>query len=316
MRTQHQVPAADSSLAGGPLMRHRDSAVAQEDRNHTPRGRDQSEAQSGKQTFRDRDWAPLMKVAPAGRFLMGSPESEPGRGLSEGPVHEVIFKKPFAIGVYPVTCREFARFAGAEANSVRGALKWTGFEMEQLTDAHWGDPGFHQSDNHPVTCISWDDATNYANWLSRETGHAYRLPTEAEWEYAARAETNTAYWWGQSMSGEHAHYDRSYDATGEGAIGQCTVGTIAVDALPANPWGLHQLLGNAWEWCQDTWHENYAGSPVDGSAWVAGRQDRRIVRGGSWSGDPDVVRCAQRRWISTHNRMVNVGLRLAPSFED
>ncbi len=260
--------------------------------------------------FRDRDWAPLMSVIPAGRFIMGSAEDERGRGVNEGPQHEVVIEKPFAIGVFPVTCREFAPFAQNTSRKSTGALMWTGFEMAHLPEAHWDNPGFPQGDMHPATCINFEDAHEYTDWLRKETGRDYRLPTEAEWEYAARAGTTTAYWWGQNIISHLARYDRGNPGS---AINPSDAGTGCVATSPPNPWGIHDVLGNVWEWCEDTWHESYLDAPSDGSAWVGYQEDRRIVRGGSWSADANVLRCAQRRWINVDNRMINVGLRVALS---
>ncbi|CCB66616.1 SUMF1/EgtB/PvdO family nonheme iron enzyme [Hyphomicrobium sp. MC1] len=262
--------------------------------------------------FRDYDWSPLMRVVPAGRFVMGSPEEESFRGVNEGPRHEVVFEKPFAIGVFPVTCREFAQFAQTIGEWIPGAFEWNGYGMEHLESARWDCPGFPQGDTHPVTCVNFEDASRYVEWLTALTGRRYRLPSEAEWEYVARAGTTTAYWWGSDISNSFARYDHDVAAR-DSAFDQVRNGTDSVSSSTANPWGVCDQLGNVWEWCADSWHPNYVGAPSNGSAWTAEHSDRRILRGGSWSGDADVLRCAQRRWANEHNRMTNVGLRVALS---
>jgi formylglycine-generating enzyme required for sulfatase activity len=312
---QQSEPAAKCNRAGAPYAEYRFASRAeiapQPDRRSGKRGTESSSITEN--TFRDHDWAPLMSVVPSGRFLMGSSEDEPARGVNEGPQHEVVFERPFAIGVFPVTCREFAPFAQTIRDWIPGALEWNGYGFEHLDDARWDNPGFSQGDLHPVTCVSFEDALSYVEWLATATGKRYRLPSEAEWEYVARAGTAAPYWWGTDISNSFAHYDRSSLSLQFGVADQRRSGTISVAPRSANPWGICDILGNVWEWCEDTWHPNYEGAPSDGSAWIGDRSDRRIVRGGSWSGDADVLRCAQRRWVNGHNRMTNVGLRVALS---
>jgi formylglycine-generating enzyme required for sulfatase activity len=264
------------------------------------------------QTFQDHDWSPLMRIVPNGRFNMGSSDADQERASNEVPMHEVVIERPFAIAVFPVTCREFAPFASATREKMSGALEWNGYDMEHLEDARWDNPGFPQSDRHPVTCVSFDDALRYVEWLTLAIGKKYRLPSEAEWEFVARAGTTGSYWWGSEAANGPAHYNRSEGSRGGEAF-QSHLGTTSVSVTSANPWGICDILGNVWEWCDDTWHANYVGAPADGSPWVDERTDRRIVRGGSWSGDAAVLRCAQRRWVNRDHRMTNVGFRVALS---
>jgi formylglycine-generating enzyme required for sulfatase activity len=163
-----------------------------------------------------------------------------------------------------------------------------------------------------VINVSWEDAVAYAVWLSKETGAAYRLPTEAEWEYAARAGTTTPFWTGRCITTDQANYDGNYDyavcGTNTGVYRQATV---PVGSLPANPWGLHEVHGNVWEWVQDRYHDSYQGAPTDGRAWEAGGSSARVVRGGSWYGNSRGIRAAIRFDGDPELRSFNLGLRLA-----
>ena len=165
--------------------------------------------------FSDCPECPLMVVVSAGSFMMGSPSSEADRRDSEGPVHEVTIDRPFAVGVNEVTRGEFARFVLATGRSMGNAcLVWDGGEWVWRTGLHWRDPGFSQTDEHPVVCVDWNDARAYVEWLSRETGEEYRLPSEAEWEYVARAGTETARYWGGSESGQCLYANGADVSTG------------------------------------------------------------------------------------------------------
>ena len=194
-------------------------------------------------TFRDCATCPKMVVLPAGKFMMGSPEGERGRDDDEGPQHQVTIPKPFAVGKYEVTVGQYAKF-------VRETKHKTG-NCDLPEGQSWRDPGFKQTNNHPVTCVNWDDASTYAYWLSVKTGHEYRLLTEAEWEYAARAGTTTAYHFGRAILGNQANYNRNNE------------GTKAVGSFPANAFGLHDMHGNVWEWMEDFWHDNYPNSAIE-----------------------------------------------------
>ncbi len=230
--------------------------------------------------FCDLDGGPEMVVVPAGRFIMGSPDDEPQRSPSEGPRHEVTFARPFAVGRYAVTRGQFAAFVNATGHKAAGP---------------WRDPGFKQDDSHPVVYIRWDDAKSYAAWLTEATGRPYRLLTEAEWEYVARAGTATPFWWGTSFTTEQANYDGNYVYEGGGSKREYRQGTVPVGSFAPNPWGLYNVHGNVWEWCEDTWHDTYDGAPTDGSAWIwKGSQSGRVVRGGSWSYFPGDLRSARR----------------------
>ena len=223
------------------------------------------------ETFRDCEACPEMVVVPAGEFMMGSPGSEEGRYDAEGPVHRVEIPNRFAVGKYEVTRGQFAEFVGRTGRRTdKGCFIWTGSEWKESPSHSWRDPGFRQGDDHPVACVSWNDAQEYVRWLSRETGEEYRLLSESEWEYAARAGTTTAYHFGSDISSSQANYGRNQG------------GTVPVGSYPPNGFGLHDVHGNVWEWVGDCWNDDYHGAPSDGSAWTAGNCGRRVLRGGAW----------------------------------
>ena len=201
--------------------------------------------------------------------------------------------------------------------------------MELAEWASWRNPNKHQKnrEDHPVACVSWNDAQAYVDWLSEETGERYRLPMEAEWEYAARAGTPSARYWGEDPN-EACRYANVYDRGSEAALKreytitwkphECEDGfkkTAPAGSLEPNPFGLYDMLGNVWEWVQDCWHDNYQGDgrPDDGSAWEAesGQCVLRVVRGGSWFSHPRWVRSATRGRLTPDLRYNDVGFRLA-----
>ena len=267
------------------------------------------------ETFRDCATCPEMVVLPAGKFTMGSPEGERARYDDEGPQRRVTIRKPFAVGKYEVTVGQYAEF-------IRETKHKTGTCDLPEDKLSWRDPGFKQTNNHPVVCVNWDDASTYAHWLSVRTGHKYRLLTEAEWEYAARAGTTTAYYFGRMILANQARYSSE--------------GTVAVGSFPANAFGLHDMHGNVWEWVEDCWHDDYTAAPTDGSAWFSGcrrgsendcagrsgdnlrlceelliGKELRVLRGGSWFDAPGVLRSASRYLISATIRISDDGIRVA-----
>ena len=213
--------------------------------------------------FRDCPQCPEMVVVPAGSFMMGSPPSEKYRSNDEGPQRRVTFGHAFAVGKYEVT---FAEWDACASDGGCGGRR--------PGDQDWG------RGKRPVIFVSWEDAKSYARWLSRKTGKAYRLPSEAEWEYAARAGTTGPYHTGGTIATDQANYD----------IGQ----TVPVGSFGGSDFGLHDMHGNVWEWVEDCWNGSYAGAPSDGSAWESGNCGRQILRGGSWGGDPGYLRSANR----------------------
>jgi formylglycine-generating enzyme required for sulfatase activity len=259
--------------------------------------------------FRDIDapWCPEMVVIPAGAFMMGSAESEAGRSSDEGPQHRVTIGQPFAIGKYPVTVGEYRRFVEATQRRQGRIQEWrdgffglgAGFKD---SDRDWRNPGFAQTDQHPVVGVSWEDAQAYCEWLSQETGQAYRLPSEAEWEYACRAGTTTRYWWGDAITPKNANYEESN-------LGK----TTEVGRYPANPCGLSDMHGNVWEWVEDVYHNSYKGAPADGSAWTGGSEAPRVLRGGSWFFNQVFARSAYRFGLAPDFRDFNFGFRVVCS---
>ncbi len=275
-------------------------------------------AQPGEK-FRDCPECPQMVVVPAGSFRMGSPSHEQGRQDDEGPVHAVTFRVPFALGVHEVTVAEFGRFVDGTGHSAgNGCYTYEGGEWKERDGLGWRNPGFGQSGGHPVACVSWDDAQAYVEWLSRRTGERYRLPSESEWEYAARAGTSTSRYWGDSESGQCRHANGA-DATlkeryPNWTAAACRDGqahTAPVGSYETNGWGLHDMLGNVWEWTGDCWNASYEAAPRDGSAWGYGDCAKRVLRGGSWYGGPAGLRAANRSGDSSGLRSSGVGFRVA-----
>ena len=252
--------------------------------------------------FRECDTCPEMVVVPAGSFMMGSPESEEGRRDYEGPQHRVTIGMAFAVGVYEVTFGEW------------DACVRTGGCGGYRPDDAWG------RGSRPVIQVSWEDARDYVRWLSRETGEQYRLLTEAEWEYVARAGTQTPRYWGEKES-EQCRYANGYDRTGHAELEDnldpvsCSDGhggTAPVGMFEPNGFGLYDVLGNVVEWTQDCWNESYSGAPADGSAWSSGDCSQRVLRGGSWNSGPDHLRSASRgHWAGARRGWFNRGFRVA-----
>ena len=276
-------------------------------------------------TFRDRAWSPELVVIPAGRFVMGSTEAEtvrekraPALAAYERPSHEVIFSAPLAVGKYHVTVGEFDRFVKATGRAVFDGCNVDDRGKWSLQAKHsYRDPLFPQTDRHPAVCVTWDDAVAYAAWLSAETGHRYRLLRETEWEYAARGGTATARWWGDDSAGICLYAngaDQSFNRANPGdaqanlACDDGYAGTNPVDRFTANPFGLHDMLGNAWQWLGECFRERYDAPPPDEA-----RCGRRVIRGGSWHNSPSVLRAASRYWLLPNNRSSSIGFRVARS---
>ncbi len=232
----------------------------------------------------DGSLGPAMQGIPAGSFRMGSAENDKQADQDEKPQHEVTISHAFFLGRYPVTFAEFDRFCDAADRS-------------RPDDQGWG------RGNRPVIDVSWEDAVAYCAWLSEQTGRHYRLPTEAEWEYAARAGSHTPWSFG----------DREQDLDPYAWSDKNSEGrTHPVGEKCPNPWGLFDCYGNVWEWTQDNWHDNYQGAPVDGSAWEHdGADARRVVRGGGWGNQPQGLRSAARVRNTSDVANFNLGFRLA-----
>ena len=254
--------------------------------------------------FRDCPECPELVVVPSGSFMMGSPSSEEGRVSDEGPVHRVRIGRPFAVGVYEVTFGEWDACV-----SDRGCGGY------RPSDEGWG------RGRRPVINVNWKDAQAYVRWLSRKTGKEYRLLSESEWEYVARAGTETARYWGESERGQ-CRYANGADRTvkrrhSRRTTVDCDDGyyqTAPVGEYEANDFGLHDVLGNVSEWVEDCENPSgsYRGVPSDGSAWESGECDWRVMRGGSWEGRPSTLRSAHRQGgNSTGDRYNDAGFRVA-----
>ena len=273
--------------------------------------------------FRDCDGCPEMVVIPAGEFRMGSPASEEGRYDDEGPLRRVAVE-PFALGRSEVTRSEYAAFVTATGRgSGDGCRVFTGGEWSDNAAASWREPGFAQGGDHPVVCVNWRDAQAYAAWLRDETGKSYRLPSEAEWEYAARGGTTTARYWGAG-SDDQCGYANGADATAKSRFNGWTVAgcddgaiwTASAGSYGANDFRLFDMLGNVLEWVEDCWHEDYRGAPSDGTAWTSGGDcGRRVLRGGSWLLHPRILRSAARIWYTTGLRGDSAGFRVARTLD-
>jgi formylglycine-generating enzyme required for sulfatase activity len=283
-------------------------------------------AQAPGSEFKDCDKCPVMVVVPAGSFTMGSPASENGRDDNEGPQHAVKIAAPFAVGKFHVTVDQFAAFVadtGYDSGSKCGTFEDGKAEMRE--GRSWRNPGFPQQGSHPAVCVNWNDATAYAAWLSRKTGKTYRLLTEAEWEYAARARTGTGsypkYWFGNEEA-DLCRYGNGADQTSKSTMppgadpltfAVCKDGyayTSPVGSFPANSFGLYDMAGNAWQWTQDCYHDKYDDAPADGSAWTTGDCSRRVRRGGSWIWGPKYLRAAFRFGDAAGFRTGSLGFRL------
>ncbi len=300
------------------------------------------------QVFRDCADCPEMVVIPSGSFTMGSPASEVEgdqhaalRLKLEGP-QRVVHIKRFAAGKFNITRRQWATFVTATDRPTRGGCRWSGLPgaadsnpWDPHPDATWKNLGFTQDDTHPVVCVTWNDAQDYVKWLSQKTGSTYRLLTEAEWEYAARAGTTTAYPWGATANHEYANYGTDTVA----GVGFTTgrdqwMYTSPVGSFPPNPFGLYDMHGNVLEWVEDCFSPSYEGLPVDGSAYVTATPltikegpfarmngenscSFRICRGGDAWDHPILIRSASRTWAmiaeETYGGTAGLGFRVAKS---
>ena len=273
-----------------------------------------------------RELAGPMVDIPGGEFRMGD---QAGDGdANERPVHTVRVK-PFRLGKYEVTVGQFRAFVAASGYQTEAErnVRWQGCvtidpasgKGRYHAGTAWSAPGFEQSSTHPVTCVSWNDAQAFIDWLNRESGLRFRLPTEAEWEYAARAGTGTRYPWGDDANAGCAHANGADQTLGPDEIFflsrmECSDGHFwpaPVGSYRANGLGLHDLNGNVYEWTADCWNKNYKRAPADGSAWTSGDCSRRVLRGGAWPFPPVLLRVSHRSRTRTAVRTDNLGFRLA-----
>ncbi|MFM9967803.1 MAG: formylglycine-generating enzyme family protein [Burkholderiales bacterium] len=269
--------------------------------------------------FRDCAECPEMVAIPAGAFLMGSPADELDKweGGREDPRHPVRIPYAFSIGRFEVTRGEFGRFQWETKRVMAACAHYSQQTWIHDPARNWQAPGFAQDNEHPVVCISWDDAIAYTNWLSKKSGKRYRLPSEAEWEYAARAGATGARNWGERID-EGCAYANIGDASlkreqGVEAFVTCDDGqvfTAPVGSYRPNAFGLYDVLGNAWEWTADCWNLGYAGAPDDGSARLAGDCSMRVPRGASWNSHKNNVRLANRGNYQAAIGFYHIGFRV------
>ena len=260
---------------------------------------------------------------PAGRFRMGSPDTEPDRRSDEGPVHEVTITRPFLLGTCEVTVGQFRKFveetgyktdAERSGRGSRALVPGDVGRFRVYTARNWDSPGFEQTDDHPVTCVSWNDAVEFCKWLSRKEGRTCRLPTEAEWEYAARAGAAGRWPTGEdpeALAGHANVRDKAYPTVSrihqKFGFDDGIPFTAPAAKYKANGWGLHDMIGNVWEWCADGVRE-YAKDPVaDPRGPDSGP---RVIRGGSFFAGPEVVRLAVRSCDLPDDRSAVLGFRV------
>jgi len=227
---------------------------------------------------------PRMVEIPAGEFIMGETAHDKFAGATERPAHNVKIQRPFLLGRFPVTVGEYQAFDPRHASGEEHGL--------------------------PVVNVSWDDACAYCAWLAEETGSTFRLPTEAEWEYACRAGSRDPFAYGPEITARDANFLHDEYCVRVGPGRRTLEG-----AYPPNAFGLHDMHGNVCEWVQDAWHPDYIGAPDDASAWLAGpSQPCRVIRGGAWDYMPRLLRAAWRDWLPQAGRRDNVGFRIARAY--
>ena len=252
-------------------------------------------AQTAPATASIRDCAdcPEMVTIPAGEYVMGSPAAEQYRGAETQ--HRVTIRAPFAVSKFEITFEQW------DACSKDGGCN--GYRPD---DQGWG------RGNRPVINVSWDNAKAYVEWLNRKSGKRYRLLSESEWEYAARAGTATSFAFGDTMTTAQANYDASGGAPAAPEANRQK--TLPVGSFPANAFGLHDMHGNVWEWVEDCWHDEYTGAPTDGSPWAAPNCKGHVLRGGSWEDYAGDLRAAARTGGNTEDQYYSDGFRVARLF--
>ncbi len=271
--------------------------------------------------FKDCPDCPELVVIPAGSYTMGSPPGEAANTDDERPQHQVTLAKSFALGKTHVTRGQFAAFVTATGYQAGGScITFESGKIEDRQGRSWRNPGFQQTDEHPAICLNWNDAKAYVAWLSRKSGKTYSLPSEAAWEYGARAGTTTARYWGDSPDQACAYANVS-DTTRKAQVPgwtfevhNCSDGyayTSPVASFKPNAFGLYDMIGNAQEWVEDCAHENYDSAPIDGSAWTDGECTSHVQRGGWSGGPPKGARSANRNWDVPAVRSGSLGFRVA-----
>lgn len=235
-----------------------------------------------------------LMLIPAGEFVMGAPVEEPESLIQERPQHRVRVAQ-FLMGRYPVTQAQWRVVAGYD-------------RIDRELDPN---PSRFKGDNRPVERVSWEDGQEFCRRLSARTGKEYRLPSEAEWEYGCRAGTETPFHYGETITSELANYNGSYTYN-NGPKGEDRGETTEVGLFPANEWGLHDMHGNVWEWCEDGYHGSYEGAPEHRSDWLGSDRENteKVLRGGSWFGNPGNCRSACRYYDSRDFISFGIGFRV------
>jgi formylglycine-generating enzyme required for sulfatase activity len=284
--------------------------------------------EGGQEGGQDR-WAPSLIVISAGSFMMGSSATEKGRKDNEGPQHRVTFSRGFAIGQHEVTVSEFRVFVDqtrykTDADRDRFSLVYDQHSgrLPRRDNVNWkmNYEGSKAGDDDPVVHVSWRDAQAYVNWLAQATGKPYRLPSEAEFEYALRGGKSTRYWWGSGAprrlvenitgEGDTSRNHRNWSTSFKGYTDQFW-GPAPVGSFDPSPYGLFDIGGNVGEWVMDCWHDTYMRAPVDGSGWVNPGCKLRVIRGGYWASSPEQTRSAFRFSAKPDSHDARIGFRIA-----
>ena len=263
---------------------------------------------------------PELVAVPAGEYVMGSSPKEKVRELDEEPAHRVRIPAAIAVGKFEVTRAQYSAFTKETGREIKpGCHSMRGGFFHKNPKATWQAPGFEQKNDEQVVCVSWNDAQAYVAWLSKKTLKQYRLLNESEWEYAARAGSTGRRYWPETDDAATCRYasvaDSSYKAVSPSApLFSCSDGfahTAPVGRFPANAFGLHDMLGNVWEWVEDCWNEGYVGAPELAAPRTTGSCNERVFRGGSWNSTPSTLRSAYRDSESKDERHDNLGFRVA-----
>jgi formylglycine-generating enzyme required for sulfatase activity len=269
------------------------------------------------EVFRDCPTCPLMKALAPGQFQQGAAAGQADASPLEMPRHTVRIPYPLGMGVYEITLGEFREFSAATAHRSAGCQMYNG-KWQDSSELNWNNVGFTQTSLHPVACVSWRDAREFAAWLSKKTGQKYRLPTESEWEYAARAGLADPRPWKDNLAGACADANVADQSAAQQypgwKVNPCNDGyvyTAPVGSFQPNAFGLYDMLGNVFEWVQDCWHPDYRGAPANGSAWLTqGDCTQHNLRGGSWFTSPTLVSTSARNRFEETYRSNSIGFRL------
>jgi len=270
--------------------------------------------------FRDCADCPEMVVIPPGNVTIGAPNGEAGQMGGEGPQRSVAIANAIGLGKYEVTKAQFAQFVQASGRTTSGScFVWGGSRYWQDATKDWRNPGFPQSDNDPVVCVNWGDAKAYTDWLSKKAGRTYRLPTEVEWEYAARAGNRASRPWGDNAIDACAYANvadasakRDVPGTASWLFHECDdkyASTAPVGSYPPNAFGLYDTLGNAWEWTEECFRDDHPGA--NGPDATSAECGRRVLRGGAWVDSPAYVSYDFRFFIGSNDRDFYIGFRVA-----